>query len=358
MSKQFTRRDFLKLGAAAAAAAALAPALRAGARPPAQVPPPTLPPVAAGGTLYGRAIHQVTFYEEPKTSATRLETRARDLGFRILGEVRAPFSAHNDLWYETELGFVHSAWVLPVLVYAPQPFIRDIGTWGFWGEVSQIHTEAYTAPSIQAGRAYRFYGGSTFHVIEAQEDVAGEGWYKVFDDYPPRTRDRFQWVLARDLRRIPKEEFAPINPFVGRKRIEIDLSRQLLTCYEGDNAVFVTQTASGRGGKETPRGEFVVMLKQASRHMSNAPYGDVPAPAAEDLFDLPGIPWVVFFDLLGHAIHGAYWHNDYGIPRSSGCINVPIAAARFIYLWAHPIGGYEDDFIRADQRNGTPIIVF
>lgn len=360
MPTKLTRRDFLKLLAAASATAALSPALRAGARPPLLTPTPTPPPTSGGGTLYGRAIHTLTFYAEPDAASERLATRARDESFLILGETRAPFSAHNDLWYKTDLGYVHSAWVLPVRVYPPQPFIRDIGEWGLWLEISQIYTEAYNSPSAQSGRAYRFYGGTVFHAIEAHEDDNGTGWYKVYDDYPPRTYDRFQWVLASDARRIPKEEFAPITPFAGRKRIEIDLGQQLLTCYEGDTAVYTTQTASGLGEHATPRGEFAVLLKQPSRHMSNVPYPEMPTPttAPGDVFDLPGVPWNTFFDLEGRAIHGAYWHNDFGIPRSHGCINVSIDAARFVYLWTHPIGGYADAFVQSNYRVGTPVIIF
>jgi len=100
-----------------------------------------------------------------------------------------------------------------------------------------------------------------------------------------------------------------------------------------------------------------VLLKQPSRHMSNIPYPGGPEPAG-DIFDLPGIPWNTFFAMSGTAIHGTYWHNDFGIRRSHGCINVSCEAARWVYRWVHPIGGYEDDFIQSDRRVGTPIHIF
>ncbi len=363
MSHTMTRRQVLKLIAAAAATATLSPVLRARARYPTA---PTIPPSPDERSsfntwaLMGRAIHTVAFYEKPDTSSARLETRTREQSFPILEEVRAPFSAHNDLWYRTPLGHVHSAWVLPIRVYPPQPFIRDIGEWGFWGEVSQISTEARAAPDLQAGRRYRFYGGTVYHVVEALEDESGTGWYKVFDDYPPKTHTNFQWVLARDVRRVPRAEMSPIHPFAGHKRIEVNLGLQLLTCYEGEQVAFTTPVASGLWGEHTtPTGQKYVLLKQASRHMSNVPYPGMPEPTPEpgDIFDLPGIPWNTFFDLEGRAIHGTYWHNDFGIPRSHGCLNVPCEAARFIYRWVHPIGGYEDSFIQSNARVGTPILI-
>ena len=359
MTQRFTRRKMLKLITATAAAAALSPAFHARARYP--IPPEPgddgddVDPNA--WSLMGRAIHSVAFYDEPATTATRLDTRYRDQAFSIIGEVRAPFSAHNDLWYKTPLGYVHSAWVLPMWIYPAQPLIRDVGEWGFWGEISQVFTDARAEPHPEARQVYRFYGGNVYHVVDAFEDEQGTGWYKVYDELPPTGH---QWVLARDVRRIPRAEMAPIHPFVGEKRIEVDLSKQTLTCYEGSQIAFTTLVASGLGGElATPQGDTHVLLKQPSRHMCNRPLkpGD-PVPAPEDLFDLPGIPWNTFFDLSGTAIHGTYWHNDFGIPRSHGCLNVSCEAARYIYRWVHPIGGHEDDYIQSDGRVGTPIHIF
>ncbi len=351
-----SRRYFIKLALAAAGVSALLPRLHARAHYPS--PPETGDEVVDRNAwvLMGRAIHTVTFYEQPAVTAQRLAVRRRDQSFSILGEVHAPFSAHNDLWYVTPLGYVHSAWVLPVRVYPPQRFIRNIGEWGFWGQVSTVYTEAFAEPSLEAEKKYRFYGGTVYHVVDAFEDERGTGWYKVYDEFPP-TSPTHQWVLARDMRRIPRAEMAPIRPFVGRKRIEVSLDERQLVCYEGDEVVFTTPVAPGLGGEMgTPTGEMAVILKQPSRHMSNRPYPGGP-PTIGSVFDLPGIPWNTFFDLSGTAIHGTYWHNDFGIPRSHGCLNVSCEAARFIYRWTHPIGGYEDDFIQSDARVGTPIIV-
>jgi len=359
LSSNLTRRKMLKLITATAAAAALSPVFHARARYPTP-PEPDDPDAEMNMDMWsrmGRAIHTVVFYEEPTTSSQRLNARHRDQAFLITGEVRAPFSAHNDLWYKTLLGYVHSAWVLPMRIYPPQPFIRDIGEWGFWGEVSQVFTEAYAEPHPEARKVYRFYGGTVYHVVEAYEDELGTGWYKMYDEFPP-TSPGYQWVLARDVRRIPRAEIAPIRPFAGQKHIEVDLDQQSLTCYEGSLPVFTTLVASGLGGElGTPTGEKVTILKQASRHMSNQPYPGGP-PTIGDIFDLPGVPWNTFFDLSGTAIHGTYWHNDFGIRRSHGCLNVSCEAARWIYRWVYPIGGFEDDFVQSDRRVGTPIHIF
>jgi hypothetical protein len=360
MSIAITRRKLLKLITATAAASALSPVFHARAHYP--VPPASGNDREADTNInswvrMGRAIHTVAFYDQPSTSATRLSTLRRDQSFIILGEVRAPFSAHNDLWYKAIRGYVHSAWVLPMRVYPPQPFIRDAGEWGFWGEISQVFTEAYAEPGIQSRHIYRFYGGNVLHVVDTFEDDHGTGWYKVYDEFPP-TSPTHQWILARDVRRIPRSEMAPIHPFAGEKRIEMNIDAQRLTCYEGDRIAFTTLVSSGlAGATATPTGEMSVLLKQASRHMCNHPYPGGPPPLG-GLFDLPGIPWNIFFDLSGTAIHGTYWHNDFGIRRSHGCLNVSQEVGRWIYRWTSPIGGYEDDFIQSNRWVGTPISIF
>lgn len=353
------RRQVLKWIAATASMAAVPATRWVQAASPQPLPPE--PPGEDSWELYGRAIHTVAIHKEPATNSERQAVYARDESFPILGETRAPFSAHNDLWYETEEGYAHSAWVLPIRRYPVQPFIENVGEWGFWGEIAAIYTEARTAPSLSAPRKYRFYGSLVFRVLEAVRDEEGNGWYKVQDDYPPRSVGNHQWVPAQDVRRIPRAEMAPIHPFVGDKRIEVNIEAQTLTCFEGDEVVYTTLVASGLGGiLATTTGEQHVLLKQASRHMSNVPYPGMQQQevSSGDIFDLPGVPWNIFFNLQGQAIHGAYWHNDFGIRRSHGCLNVAVDAAKFVYRWAHPIGGYADDFIQSDSRVGTPILIY
>ena len=56
----------------------------------------------------------------------------------------------------------------------------------------------------------------------------------------------------------------------------------------------------------------------------------------EGSFDLPGIPWVSYFTTGGVAFHGTYWHNDYGAPRSHGCVNVTSEDAKWLFRWSMP----------------------
>jgi LysM repeat protein len=107
----------------------------------------------------------------------------------------------------------------------------------------------------------------------------------------------------------------------GRRWIEVNLSTQTLTAWQGDVAVLYTSISSGLSGTPTVTGRFQIGTKYSSQRMTGPGY------------DLPGVPWVMYFH-GAYAIHGAYWHNNFGVPMSRGCVNTTIPDAEFLYNWA------------------------
>jgi lipoprotein-anchoring transpeptidase ErfK/SrfK len=79
----------------------------------------------------------------------------------------------------------------------------------------------------------------------------------------------------------------------------------------------------------TPPGRHITFHKRPSRHMAR---GNLAANG----YDLPGVPWVTYFTEEGVSIHGTYWHNDFGKPRSHGCVNLTPQAAKWVYRWTLP----------------------
>lgn len=273
-------------------------------------------------------------------------------------EAPHPFQ-HNDVWFDVGDGYVHSSYLVPVreIFHAPE----DVPEKGFWGEITVPTSWQHWQPSLRSSRYYDLAYGTVFQVAERADEPDGRPWYRIIDDASP---GQSWWVQASHIRRIDKKEFAPISPEVPpqEKLIEADISRQVLTCYEGSLPVFSTRIASGtffldaEGNLHefnTPYGEHRVQRKTPSRHM-------IGGEDINDMFDLPGVPWCTFFTQKGAAIHGTYWHNDYGRPRSHGCINVTPDAAMWIYRWVTPYAGYEDDYLWTEKEErdlATRIIV-
>jgi lipoprotein-anchoring transpeptidase ErfK/SrfK len=121
------------------------------------------------------------------------------------------------------------------------------------------------------------------------------------------------------------------------KWIEVDLSDFKLYAWEGDTKVFEFSTSTGRRGYETPTGEFSVWRKVRSQRYKGG------TPGTSSYYNLPNVPYSLFFyndsviKWKGYAIHGAYWHTDFGEKnRSSGCVNLSPMDAGRLYTWAGP----------------------
>ena len=122
----------------------------------------------------------------------------------------------------------------------------------------------------------------------------------------------------------------------------IDLATQELTCFEGDTPIFSARTATGYAPHYTPRGEYEVLRKSHTSYM----IGGVGA----DHYDLPGVSFPTYFTPSAIAVHGTYWHNDYGRPRSHGCVNVLNDAAQFVFRWTSPAVPYDQHEIHRQAR--------
>lgn len=119
---------------------------------------------------------------------------------------------------------------------------------------------------------------------------------------------------------------APTSPSVSapagaRRWIEIDLSQQRLIAHEGHRVVLNVAVSTGLRRTPTPVGTFRIRSKVRSQTMSGPGYR------------LPNVQWVMYF-VGNYAIHGTYWHNNFGRPMSHGCVNLRNADARFLYEWA------------------------
>lgn len=107
----------------------------------------------------------------------------------------------------------------------------------------------------------------------------------------------------------------------GPRSIVIDVSEQSLTAFEGAAPVRRFVVSTGTAYTPTPIGRFQVYNRLTSQRMVGPTW------------DLPGVPWVQYFT-GAYAIHGAYWHTDFGIPVSHGCVNLKLADAEWLFGWA------------------------
>jgi hypothetical protein len=133
----------------------------------------------------------------------------------------------------------------------------------------------------------------------------------------------------------------------GPKRIEVSIAEQVLRAYQGETLVLETFVSTGLDPNDTETGRFRVRYKVPLEDMRGAtdPEGNVvwvvgdggKEPAGSIPYGVSDVPFVMYVNLDAEALHGAYWHNNFGQRMSHGCINLPIPVAEFLYGWA-PIG--------------------
>jgi lipoprotein-anchoring transpeptidase ErfK/SrfK len=115
----------------------------------------------------------------------------------------------------------------------------------------------------------------------------------------------------------------------NQRWIEIDLSSQRLTAWQGKTPSHAVIISTGKGLTPTPTGVFEIQTKLRTARMRGNDY------------DIPDVPYTMFYS-GNYAIHGAYWHRSFGTPVSHGCVNVAVDHAKRLFDWA---------------QVGTPVVV-
>jgi hypothetical protein len=297
----------------------------------------------------------VPLYDAPAFQANQVHLFGADKVVEIAGieENGEPGygNPYNTLWYKIDTGYAFSGGIQPVQTNYQKP-IFTLPEKGQLGEITVPYCDTKKDPFTYAERGYRIYYGSTHWVkrVIVQRDEKSI-WYEIYDFFLKRS----YFVPSHDMRLVQNDELTTLAPEVpdDQKRIVVDLTTQMVTAFEGEKLVFSQRCASGVRGTETPRGEFRTYHKGPSVHMTNE--GD--AVEEEHIYSLPGVPWCSFFTGAGNAFHGAYWHNDYGQPRSHGCVNLPSEAAKFLYRWSKPTVPAEADYIHMPGE-GTRVQIF
>jgi hypothetical protein len=144
------------------------------------------------------------------------------------------------------------------------------------------------------------------------------------------------WVAVDGLRMVEPRTSFPSIATGARKWIDVSIREQTLVAYEGRKPVYVTLVSTGRGGLGDPekvdatvRGTFMIHAKHVSATMDGN-------EDKSDSYALEDVPFVQYFH-KGYALHGAYWHDEFGKIRSHGCINLAPLDAAWLFEWTDPV---------------------
>lgn len=322
-----SRREFLKLSALGFAGLTIHPS-------------PNELSIIDSGDLGRISYSSVSVYSQPWDQSRILFQRFRDdlvhIYYPVISD-KGP--TYNPLWYRVWGGYIHSTYVQRVSQKV-NPVLEKIPQNGQLAEVTVPFAPTYRYNLYTGWKPlYRLYYESVQWIRGIDEGPDGSPWYRLYDEL---LRTEYH-VAAPFLRPINDNEITPISPEVApeKKRIEISLARQSLTAYEDDIPVMTTRISSGvpKPGKllvdstETPKGKFYVQSKMPSKHMGDGHFTNDP-----EAYELPGVPWVCFFETtVGIALHGTWWHNNFGVTMSRGCINLRCPEAKWLFRWTTPV---------------------
>jgi len=267
-------------------------------------------------------------------------------------------------WVETPDGYIWSPYLQPVKNQPNTPILSlpetSLGP-GMWVEVTIpwvdiiLENSQAISPWLKNTDTPRLYYSQILWVDEVKMDNNGAPWLRVNERFG--YGDRF-WAAAEAFREIKPEDIQPIHTEVEEKRIFVNVTGQTLSCFEGSQEIFFCRVSTGAkfdayGNKvdkwSTPLGAHPIWRKLISLHMSGGTTGGG--------YDLPGIGWTSLFAGNGVAIHSTFWHNNFGVPMSHGCVNARPQDANWIFRWVNPEVSLDPGDVTVSMPGGTIVEV-
>jgi lipoprotein-anchoring transpeptidase ErfK/SrfK len=280
--------------------------------------------------------HSVSVYSKPDDQSQIVGTWYRDDLVHIYETVKAETPAYNPIWYRVFGGYMHRERLQKVRIHY-NTALSSIPDTKLIAELTVPYTQIYRYNKWDGWTTdYRTYYSTIHWITGIDTGPDGNSWYCLQDESDEST----YFIPTSQLRPISPDEITPLSPDVppGKKHIEVDLTTQTLTGYENGQTIFTTAVSSGVTGLyDTPAGSFNIQDKLPSRRMHG---GDRFASSDDNI--LAGVPWCCFFTDKGHAFHGTYWHDNFGIPMSHGCVNMRTEDALWLFRWSTPSANFDE----------------
>jgi lipoprotein-anchoring transpeptidase ErfK/SrfK len=299
------------------------------------------------------ANRSVSVYKEADDKSQIVGTWNRDDLVHVYETIQAETPIYNPIWYRVFGGYMHRERLQKVRLHY-NPLLANLPEPKLLSELTVPYTQIYRYNQWDGWNTdYRAYYSTIHWITGIETGPDGNAWYRLQDEADEST----YFIPASQLRPISPEEITPISPELSaeKKFIDVNLHTQTLTCYENNQAIFITDVSTGLMGLyDTPTGRFNILVKLPSRRMRGADHF-----ASDEENILAGVPWCSFFTTEGHAFHGTYWHDNFGLPMSHGCVNMRTEEAKWLFRWSRPSSGFNEiDKLTLDTKGfGTLVEV-
>lgn len=329
MTSEITRRNFIKLSLLTLGSLAT--------RSYQEDPPEESENIVGVGRVASSLIY---VYNTPSFGGLRRGRIPRDEILRLYEEVQSPHGpTHNPVWYRIQEGFVHSGRIQRVDGRHINSPLGTLPEKKILGQVTVPFTQSYRINRNEVWKPlYRLYYESLHWISKIVPGPDQSPWYRLTDE---RLLVHY-YIPALHIQPILNNELSTLSSPANQddRRILISIQAQTLTAFEKETVVLHTKISSGLLDEdkkrndistETPLGSFRIRTKFPVRHMGNG-----YLTADPEAYELPGVPWTMFFHESGFALHGTYWHNNFGTRMSHGCINMRNDEAGWLFRWTEP----------------------
>jgi hypothetical protein len=225
---------------------------------------------------------------------------------------------------------------LPVAwaVRAARPMVRFEGPDGTLRMLDDDEADAIERLAIVEWRRRERVGDQLYHVVAGPDGA--DRWLR-------------DWFVAVAELREPPSGVASDEPWV-----HVDISSQTLVLYRGETPIYATLVSTGVEGHDTPEGEFSIRRKMITDTMA-----DLGADVGEDdRYRIEDVPWTQYFE-GSVALHGAFWHGQFGMPRSHGCVNLAPRDAQYVFMhtWPEVPEGWHGVSTEGTGLRGSRVVV-
>lgn len=354
MHRSFSRRDFLKVAGLGFGALAFKP-YRFPLKYLESYYAPRQLPQFPNSEIIGRLVDATDVRSRPTNDPalnTSIGTLPADTLIPWTREVIGSVAAlTNQKYLETPQGYIWSSRIQPTRNIPNTPITEiPAGQAGFWAEVTVPYVDltldgAPISPWINSLISFNFQPRAYYSQVLWIDQIRQTNgfveyrWNESPNGHGYGFGDIF-WADGAGLKVLTETDVAPISPDIDPKdkKIVVDLTYQTLSAFEGNREVYFCRVSSGAvydpatgaisDERATPVGGLLTHWKIISLNMSGG------GSAAG--YSTPAVPWDTVISGDGIAIHGAFWHNDFGERRSHGCINVKPEDAKWIFRWTTP----------------------
>lgn len=226
----------------------------------------------------------------------------------------------------------------------------DFKYFGWWGKINENLVPVMAEPSASSTRIGYF---GKINQIKIIKNIINENnkieWYKIDGGTFPGAYIFSKYVDPISQPTAPENFIVPDNVQQADYWIDVDIGKKILTLFKYDKPVFITYVAVGRTSNPTLPGTYSIWSKFKKGTMTGGP------PIVPYVYNLKDVPWIMYYR-GSYALHGTYWHDEFGSQKSAGCTNLTQGDAKHIFEIVSPKTVEGSNFTRSSQAMPGTIV--